>query len=99
MFIFFSCEIIRDWKTGASLQYAFIEFETTQACEQAFFKMENVLLDERRIHVDFSQSVSKIWHKSKKFNSSIYSKKIFEFTFSYKKKIFFSLFSFFFFFF
>ena len=23
-----SCEIIRDWKTGDSLQYAFIEFET-----------------------------------------------------------------------
>lgn len=24
---FFSCEVIRDWKTGESLCYAFIEFE------------------------------------------------------------------------
>jgi len=25
-----SCEIIRDWKTGDSLQYSFIEFETEE---------------------------------------------------------------------
>eukprot|EP01016_Furgasonia_blochmanni_P031587 TRINITY_DN3261_c0_g1_i3.p1 TRINITY_DN3261_c0_g1~~TRINITY_DN3261_c0_g1_i3.p1 ORF type:complete len:559 (-),score=112.96 TRINITY_DN3261_c0_g1_i3:238-1914(-) len=58
-----SCEIIRDWKTGASLQYAFIEFETAAACEEAYFKMDNALIDERRIHVDFSQSVAKLWAK------------------------------------
>jgi len=57
-----SCEIIRDWKTGDSLQYAFIEFETAQMCEQAHLKMENVLIDDRRIHVDFSQSVAKLWN-------------------------------------
>jgi peptidyl-prolyl cis-trans isomerase-like 4 len=57
-----SCEIIRDWKTGDSLQYAFIEFETAQMCEQAHLKMETVLIDDRRIHVDFSQSVSKLWN-------------------------------------
>ena len=27
-----ACDIIRDWKTGDSLQYAFIEFETEEAC-------------------------------------------------------------------
>jgi len=53
--------VIRDWKTGDSLQYAFIEFESDEQCEQAYFKMENVLIDDRRIHVDFSQSVSKLW--------------------------------------
>lgn len=57
------CDLIRDWKTGQSLQYAFIEFETKQACEEAFYKMDNSLVDARRIHVDFSQSVSKLWNK------------------------------------
>ncbi|KAH7724451.1 SIG-7 protein [Aphelenchoides avenae] len=53
------CEIIRDRRTAASLQYAFIEFEKPESCEQAFLKMDNVLIDDRRIHVDFSQSVAK----------------------------------------
>ncbi|KAJ8930238.1 hypothetical protein NQ314_016966 [Rhamnusium bicolor] len=58
-----SCEVIRDKKTGDSLQYAFVEFEDQKSCENAYFKMDNVLIDDRRIHVDFSQSVSKIrWH-------------------------------------
>lgn len=57
------CEVIRDRKTGDSLQYAFVEFEDQKACEAAYFKMDNVLIDDRRIHVDFSQSVSKVkWH-------------------------------------
>lgn len=55
-----SCEIIRDPKTGDSLQYAFIEFEDKSACEGAYFKMQGVLIDDRRIHVDFSQSVSRL---------------------------------------
>ncbi|KAI0153155.1 cyclophilin-like protein [Xylariaceae sp. FL1272] len=55
-----SCEVIRDKKTGDSLQYAFIEFEDKSACESAYFKMQGVLIDDRRIHVDFSQSVSKL---------------------------------------
>lgn len=55
-----SCEVIRDRKTGDSLQYAFIEFENQKSCEDAYFKMANVLIDDRRIHVDFSQSVSKV---------------------------------------
>ncbi|KAI4149448.1 MAG: hypothetical protein LQ340_004623 [Diploschistes diacapsis] len=55
-----SCEVIRDKRTGDSLQYAFIEFEQQKDCEQAYFKMEGVLIDDHRIHVDFSQSVSKL---------------------------------------
>ncbi|XP_023666045.1 peptidyl-prolyl cis-trans isomerase-like 4 [Paramormyrops kingsleyae] len=60
-----SCEIIRDWKSGDSLCYAFIEFEKEEDCEKAYFKMDNVLIDDRRIHVDFSQSVAKIKWKGK----------------------------------
>lgn len=53
-------QVIRDRKTGDSLQYAFVEFEVEKACEEAYFKMDNVLIDDRRIHVDFSQSVAKV---------------------------------------
>ncbi|KAK0618843.1 peptidyl-prolyl cis-trans isomerase-like 4 [Immersiella caudata] len=55
-----SCEVVRDRKTGDSLQYAFIEFEDKKSCEEAYYKMDSVLIDDRRIHVDFSQSVSKL---------------------------------------
>lgn len=55
-----SCEVIRDKRTGDSLQYAFIEFENQKDCEQAYFKMQGVLIDDHRIHVDFSQSVSRV---------------------------------------
>ncbi|GAN03804.1 RNA binding protein [Mucor ambiguus] len=57
-----SCEIIRDRQTGDSLSYAFVEFENKEDAEEAYFKMQSVLIDDRRIHVDFSQSVSKL-HK------------------------------------
>ena len=60
-----NCEVIRDQKTNDSLQYAFVEFEDQKSCEQAYFKMDNVLIDDRRIHVDFSQSVSKYRWKGK----------------------------------
>lgn len=50
-----SCDIIRDWKTGESLNYAFIGLDSDAACEEAYFKMNNVLIDDRRIKVDFSQ--------------------------------------------
>ncbi|EPT00766.1 hypothetical protein FOMPIDRAFT_1121636 [Fomitopsis schrenkii] len=55
-----SCQVIRDKKTGDSLQYAFIEFDKREDAEQAYFKMQNVLIDERRIWVDFSQSVARL---------------------------------------
>ncbi|XP_015124237.1 peptidyl-prolyl cis-trans isomerase sig-7 [Diachasma alloeum] len=59
------CEVIRDRQSGDSLQYAFIEFADRKSCEDAYFKMDNVLIDDRRIHVDFSQSVSKMRWKGK----------------------------------
>jgi len=55
-----SCEVIKDKTTGDSLQYAFIEFSEQKDCEQAYFKMQGVLIDDHRIHVDFSQSVSRL---------------------------------------
>ncbi|CAO1619222.1 unnamed protein product [Parajaminaea phylloscopi] len=55
-----SCEVIRDKKSGDSLQYAFIEFDERESAEQAYFKMDSVLIDNQRIRVDFSQSVSKL---------------------------------------
>ncbi|QRV87929.1 peptidyl-prolyl cis-trans isomerase, cyclophilin-type protein [Ceratobasidium sp. AG-Ba] len=58
--VIMSCQIIRDKKTGDSLQYAFIEFDKREDAEQAYFKMQNVLVDDRRIWVDFSQSVSRL---------------------------------------
>mmetsp|Transcript_57213 Transcript_57213/g.165796 ORF Transcript_57213/g.165796 Transcript_57213/m.165796 type:complete len:428 (-) Transcript_57213:29-1312(-) len=58
-----SCEIVRDWKTGDSLQYAFITFENARDCENAYFKMHDCVIDDRRIGVNFSQSVAKMWNK------------------------------------
>ena len=55
-----TCEVIKDQKTGDSLQYAFIEFENEEDCVSAYFKMDNVLIDDRRIHVDFCQSLAKV---------------------------------------
>lgn len=46
-----SCDIIRDKKTGDSLCYAFLGYDTDEACESAYFKMNNVLIDDRRIKV------------------------------------------------
>ena len=53
-----SSDVIHD-RHGNSLCYAFIEFNDRPACEEAYLKMQNVLIDGRRIHVDFCQSVSK----------------------------------------
>eukprot|EP00413_Alexandrium_margalefii_P039940 CAMPEP_0204600146 /NCGR_PEP_ID=MMETSP0661-20131031/55269_1 /ASSEMBLY_ACC=CAM_ASM_000606 /TAXON_ID=109239 /ORGANISM="Alexandrium margalefi, Strain AMGDE01CS-322" /LENGTH=357 /DNA_ID=CAMNT_0051610937 /DNA_START=100 /DNA_END=1170 /DNA_ORIENTATION=+ len=58
-----SCEIVRDWKTGDSLQYAFVTFENVKDCERAYFKMHDCVIDDRRIFVNFSQSVAKLWNK------------------------------------
>ena len=65
-----SCDIIRDYKTGDSLNYAFLGFDTDAAAEEAFFKMDNVLIDDRRIHVDFSQSMHHLWKSFKKFGKA-----------------------------
>ena len=61
-----SCQVIRDHKTGSSLQYGFIEFENIRDCEEAILRMDGVLVDGRRIKVDFSQSVAKLWRKYKR---------------------------------
>jgi len=66
-----SCEVVRDYKTGDSLQYAFVEFEKKAHCEMAFLKMNNVLLDDRRIKVDWSQSVARQWEKFNKGDRSM----------------------------
>jgi len=58
-----SCNIVRDWKTGDSLNFAFISFESEAACVEAYKKMNNVLVDDSRIKVDFSQSVAKLWSR------------------------------------
>lgn len=58
-----SVDIVRDLKTGASLQYAFAEFTSKDQATDAYFKMNNALVDDRRIKVDFSQSVSKVWDR------------------------------------
>ena len=57
------CQVIRDYQTGDSLCFGFVEFTKKAHCEEAYFKMDNVLIDDRRIKVDFSQSVSKLWNK------------------------------------
>jgi peptidyl-prolyl cis-trans isomerase-like 4 len=56
-------EIIRDPDTGNSLQYAFVEFSEKEQAVEAYFKMNNALVDDRRIKVDFSQSVAKVWDR------------------------------------
>lgn len=56
-------EIIRDPDSGTSLQYAFVEFASKEACNEAYLKMNNALVDDRRIRVDFSQSVAKVWDR------------------------------------
>ena len=61
-----SCEVIRDKETGESLNYAFVEFATKEQCEEAYVKMNNVLIDDRRIKVDFCQSVAKLWNRWRK---------------------------------
>lgn len=56
-----TASVIRDPDTGASLCYAFVEFETVPAAEAAYRKMDGVLIDDRRVKVDFSQSVARLW--------------------------------------
>merc|ERR1712224_324945 len=56
-----SCDVMRDSKTYESLNYGFIGFDCETSCEKAYFKMNNALIDERRIKVDFSQSIAYLW--------------------------------------
>jgi peptidyl-prolyl cis-trans isomerase-like 4 len=64
-------KLVKDGESGKSLGYAFIgiyidspdsilEYDDQEAAEQAFFKMDKCLIDDARIHVDFSQSVARV---------------------------------------
>ena len=64
-----TCDIIRDHKTGDSLNFAFVTFATKEAAEAAYFKMDNVLIDDRRVHVDFSQSMHDLWKNYRRFGT------------------------------
>lgn len=54
-----SAEIIKDQDTGDSLCYGFIEFDDEDSVEKAYLKMDGALIDDKRVHVDFSQSVKR----------------------------------------
>ncbi|RKP02398.1 hypothetical protein CXG81DRAFT_24942 [Caulochytrium protostelioides] len=54
------CDVVRDRATQRSLGYAFIGFADRAAAEAAYLKMDGALVDDRRIRVDFSQSVSRL---------------------------------------
>ena len=43
-----------------------MEYETEDACILAYSKMNEALVDERRIKVDFSNSVAKLWNQHKR---------------------------------
>eukprot|EP01095_Lingulamoeba_sp_RSL-Kostka_P004123 TRINITY_DN15212_c0_g1_i1.p1 TRINITY_DN15212_c0_g1~~TRINITY_DN15212_c0_g1_i1.p1 ORF type:complete len:483 (+),score=127.11 TRINITY_DN15212_c0_g1_i1:60-1508(+) len=64
------CDIIRDFLTGDSLCFGFIEFESIESCETAYLKMQNAVIDDRRIHVDFCQSVAKLQGNTSSSNKS-----------------------------
>ena len=58
-------DIMRDPDNGDSLNYGFIEFNSKEAATEAYLKMNNALIDDRRVKVDFSQSVAKLWKTRK----------------------------------
>eukprot|EP00834_Sanchytrium_tribonematis_P005051 NODE_283_length_10814_cov_0.705460.p4 type:complete len:327 gc:universal NODE_283_length_10814_cov_0.705460:6578-5598(-) len=61
------CKIVRD-RQGNSKGFCFIEFTSKESCEQAYIKMNNIIVDERRIKVDFAQNAgfSQPQHNNKK---------------------------------
>jgi hypothetical protein len=64
-----SSEVLKDPK-GNSRCYAFVEFAEKSACDRAVQKMDKALIDDCRIHVDFSQSVSKAWASTKRHQTT-----------------------------
>ncbi|KAH9584182.1 RNA recognition motif domain [Trypanosoma melophagium] len=56
-----SVDMPRDVNSDRTLGYAFVEFEDEMACHTARQRMDRALVDDYRIHVDYSQSVSKLW--------------------------------------
>ena len=62
------CDVIRDYKTGAFCAELRVHRIRRRRRElhAAYFKMDGALVDDRRIHVDFSQSVSGLWNKRRR---------------------------------
>ena len=61
-----SCDVIRDRRTGIPCVMRAYQFRDGR-CGRGIFKMDNVLIDDRRIHVDFSQSMHGLWKNFRKF--------------------------------
>lgn len=55
-----ACDIIRDKKTGDSLNYAFIGFAEKKSAEEAYLKMNNALIDDRSVSV---AQISMCWRQ------------------------------------
>lgn len=50
-------DIVRDSQTGNSLCYGFVDFKEKRDAENAFIKMQRAIIDNRRVIVDFCQSI------------------------------------------
>jgi len=68
-----TAQVIRDGATGASLGYAFVEFESVASCEAAYRKMDGVLIDDRRVKGDFSQAVARSCSACARFSCRVLS--------------------------
>ncbi|PXF44680.1 Peptidyl-prolyl cis-trans isomerase CYP59 [Gracilariopsis chorda] len=64
-------DVLHDSETGDSLCYGFVEFESKEHCERAYFKMDSAVIDDRRVLVDFSQSVSRLWNATRRRRRSM----------------------------
>ncbi len=51
-----SCEIIKDWKTGKSLQFGFIHFEKEESVPLAIEGLNDKFVDGQRVKLDYSHS-------------------------------------------
>ncbi|KAG9395639.1 RNA recognition motif [Carpediemonas membranifera] len=54
-----SVDIKKDPDTKESRGFAFIEFETDRDASIAYKKLQTIVVDDRRLHVDFAQSVKR----------------------------------------
>jgi RNA recognition motif. (a.k.a. RRM, RBD, or RNP domain) len=54
-------EIIKDKESGKKLGYAFVEFSDVAGCDRAVKGLQNSVIDDRKVVVDYSQSVAKEW--------------------------------------
>ncbi len=52
-------DIKRDRATGDSLCYGFVEFNSSEMTDKAYTVLQGIEIDDRRLVIDFSQSVSR----------------------------------------